>query len=147
MFFFSFQVRISFPESGEHIKVEGPVEEVSGVKERLQARIEELMMSHHLETLNVDPKYQSKLLSFLRQYFRSNKVNVRLVKAAECGMLENERHIFLEGEVSAVETTKAEALKMITKWVCHITFSTTSKYHLQVSVIKMQRNTPGLLSV
>ncbi|KAM3184380.1 hypothetical protein ACTXT7_008456 [Hymenolepis weldensis] len=109
-------VRISFPESGEHIKIEGPVEEVSGVKERLQARIEELMASHHLETLNVDPKYQSKLLSFLRQYFRLNKLNVRLVKAAECGMPENERHIFLEGEVSAVETTKAEALKMLTKW-------------------------------
>ncbi|VDN98236.1 unnamed protein product [Rodentolepis nana] len=109
-------VAISFPETGEHIKIEGPVEEVSAIKNRLQARVVELMASHHLETLEVDPKYQGKLLDFLRQYFRSRKLNVRQVKAAECGMPENEQHIFLEGEVSAVETTKAEALKMVKKW-------------------------------
>nr|CDS29395.1 high density lipoprotein receptor (hdl) [Hymenolepis microstoma] len=109
-------VSINFPEIGEHIKIEGPVEEVSAVKDRLQARVVELMASHHLETLDVDPKYQGKLLDFLRQYFRSRKLNVRVVKATECGMPENEHHIFLEGEISAVETTKADALKMVKKW-------------------------------
>lgn len=91
------------------------------VVKRLKARVDELVASHHLDFVKVDPKYHSKLLGHgpdsINRYARLHRLSVWFPSAVDCGKTPNEFDFFIEGEQHSVEIVKDVINKLVKKWV------------------------------